>query len=119
MSKTGNPLLFSLLAAASLVVGGNAWAADQSFAGGGVLQDGFEALQQQFARQDGNAAPTKLSVVDGDDPVIGFTPRFGGVPIGLAEGVSVDRGSGPEEQAEWYFRGSPGQQTGYAIRPVP
>lgn len=93
MSKMGKFLLLSLLTTALPVGGGNVWAADQLFAGGGVLQDGFDALQQQFARQDDGVAPTKLSVFDGNESVIGFTPRFGGVPIGLADGVSVDRGS--------------------------
>ncbi|MEM7043088.1 MAG: porin [Pseudomonadota bacterium] len=93
MSRTGNSLLFAFLATALAAGGGSAWASDESFAGGGVLQDGFEALQHQLVHHDGEAGETKLTLVDRDKTVLGFTPRFGGVPIDLAEGVSVDRGS--------------------------
>lgn len=64
-----------------------------SFAGGGVLQDGFEALQHQLAHQNSTVSQNRLRLVDDGAPSFGFTPRFAGVPIGLAEGVSVDRGS--------------------------
>ncbi|MEM8952023.1 MAG: hypothetical protein AAGA21_04385 [Pseudomonadota bacterium] len=93
MPKLGNPLLSLFVAAAVTAAGGYAQAADSSFAGGGVLQDGFQALHQQFARQDENVGQAKVRLLEGDQPIVGFTPRFGGVPIGLAEGVSVDRGS--------------------------
>lgn len=95
MSKLGKPLLSALFATAALVSVDAAQAADGSFAGGGVLQDGFQALQQQLAHRGGAGERSdKLRVVDGkDDRVIGFTPRFAGVPIGLADGISVDRGS--------------------------
>lgn len=93
MSKTGNPLLLMLVAATIAAGGGHARAADGSFAGGGVLEEGFAALQQQLARQNDNAGQANVRLVDGDQQVVGFTPRFAGVPIGLAEGVSVDRGS--------------------------
>ena len=95
MSEMGKPLLFALVAAAMMVGGGTARAAGDSFAGGGVLQDGFEALQRQLAHQVDNvdAEADKLRLLEGSGPSFGFTPRFSGVPIGLAEGVSVDRGS--------------------------
>lgn len=64
-----------------------------SFASGGVLQDGFEALQKQLARQHESASQDKLSLLKDSQSSFGFTPRFAGVPIGLADGVSVDRGS--------------------------
>ncbi|MEZ5934404.1 MAG: porin [Alphaproteobacteria bacterium] len=82
-------------AAAALVAGGGqAAVAEGSFAGGGVLQDGFSALKQQLVRHDDGAAhKSGVSLVDGDSSVIGFTPRFSKVPIGLAQGISVDRGS--------------------------
>ncbi|MDH3661823.1 MAG: porin [Alphaproteobacteria bacterium] len=93
MSNTGKPLLLTLFAAAVMVSGGQALAGDGSFAGGGVLQDGFDALQHQLAHQDNGASRNELRLLQGDEPSFGFTPRFAGVPIGLAEGVSVDRGS--------------------------
>lgn len=93
MAKIGNPLLFTILAAAVVAGGDYARAADGSFAGGGVLEEGFEALQQQLARQDDRAGQAKVRLLQGDRQVVGFTPRFAGVPIGLADGVSVDRGS--------------------------
>lgn len=93
MLKSGNPLLPLFVAAAVTAGGGYAQAADSSFAGGGVLQDGFQALHQQLARQDGSTSQPSVRLVEGNEPVVGFTPRFAGVPIGLAEGVSVDRGS--------------------------
>lgn len=92
MSGCGKALLFA--AAAAVFVGGShAHAAEGSFAGGGVLQDGFSALKQQLAHRDGKSPAASLRVVEDDPSVIGFTPRFSRVPIGLAEGVSVDRGS--------------------------
>ena len=54
MSQMGRPLLFALVAAAMMVGGTTARAAGDSFAGGGVLQDGFEALQRQLAHQVDN-----------------------------------------------------------------
>ncbi len=71
-----------------------AQAAGDNLAGGGVLEDGFAALHQQFSRQDSIIGEAKLSLVkDGNTSSFGFTPRFSGVPIGLAEGVTIDRGS--------------------------
>ncbi|MGI9499263.1 MAG: hypothetical protein ACR2P3_04450 [Geminicoccaceae bacterium] len=93
MANTGKPLLFVLATAAVMVGSTYAQAADGSFAGGGVLQDGFQALQQQLAHQNDGAGRNTLRLVEGDKRVIGFTPRFAGVPIGLADGVSIDRGS--------------------------
>ncbi len=93
MSKTRNPLLLILVAAVVAAGGGYARAADSSFAGGGVLEDGFAALQQQLGRQGDGVGQAKVRLVKGEEQVVGFTPRFAGVPIGLAEGVSVDRGS--------------------------
>ncbi|MGI9489533.1 MAG: autotransporter outer membrane beta-barrel domain-containing protein [Geminicoccaceae bacterium] len=93
MAKTKNPLLLATLAAAIAAGSGYARAADGSFAGGGVLEDGFEALQQQLARQGGHPGQSGVQLVQGDQRAGGFTPRFAGVPIGLAEGISVDRGS--------------------------
>jgi len=58
-----------------------------------VLQDGFQALQQQLAHRDGGKQKTGVNLVDGQSSVISFTPRFSKVPIGLAQGISVDRGS--------------------------
>ena len=86
---------YVLIAAATaiLAAGGQAIAAEGSFASGGVLQDGFQALQQELAHRDGGKNSAGLSLVDGQSSVIGFTPRFSKVPIGLAQGVSVDRGS--------------------------
>jgi hypothetical protein len=95
MPLNGKSLLIGL-ASAIAVSSVQAHAADGSFAGGGVLQDGFLALQQELAGQDSSPQPvaaTKLKLVDDRTSVIGFTPRFSGVPIGLEEGVSVDRGS--------------------------
>jgi len=96
MFLRGKSLLIGL-AAAVAASSGQAHAVESSFAGGGVLQDGFLALQQELARQEGArsaSTETNLKLVDGDkSPVIGFTPRFSGVPIGLEDGVSVDRGS--------------------------
>lgn len=93
MNRAEKSLLFMLSAATFAVSGSMAQAAGNTFAGGGVLQEGFAALQQQFARHESSSDGAKLRLVDRDAPVIGFTPRFGGVPIGLGEGVSVDRGS--------------------------
>lgn len=93
MSKTVTSLLLPLVAGLVLTGGASAQAASDSFAGGGVLQDGFAALQKQLARQDDASSQNKLSVSKGSHSEFGFTPRFAGVPIGLAEGVSVDRGS--------------------------
>ncbi len=93
MPVRGKSLLIVAVAAAAVAGGGQVLAAESSFAGGGVLQDGFQALQQQLASQNGSAAEARVSLVDGSSPVIGFTPRFSGVPIGLQDGVSVDRGS--------------------------
>ena len=93
MSKTTKPLLVTFLAAALVAGGGLARADGGSFAGGGVLQDGFEALQRQLAYQDSGVSQHELRLVRDNEPSFGFTPRFAGVPIGLAEGVSIDRGS--------------------------
>ncbi|MGI9509514.1 MAG: hypothetical protein ACR2QJ_09230 [Geminicoccaceae bacterium] len=83
-----------MLVAAAVVAGAEqGHAADGSFVGGGVLQDGFDALQQQLAHKNGDAQSNTLRLVEDESPSFGFTPRFAGVPIGLAEGVSVDRGS--------------------------
>lgn len=94
MRKIGKTSLLSL-ATAMLVAGGSqAHAAGESFAGGGVLEDGFTALHQQLSRQDSPIAEGKLSLLgEGTEASFGFTPRFSGVPIGLADGVSIDRGS--------------------------
>lgn len=93
MLRIGKPLLLPLVAAMVMAGGEYVRAESGSFAGGGVLEDGFQALQQELVRQGEDAAPGKLRLVEGDAPSFGFTPRFAGVPIGLAEGVSVDRGS--------------------------
>lgn len=80
-------------AAAMIASSGQAIAAEGSFASGGVLQDGFQALQQELAHRDGGKSKAGVSLVDGQSSVIGFTPRFSKVPIGLAQGAPVDRGS--------------------------
>jgi hypothetical protein len=80
-------------AAAFLLAGNAAHAASDSFEGGGVLQDGFDALQQKLTRSGDRASQPRLRVLDQKSPAVGFTPRFAGVPIALAEGVSIDRGS--------------------------
>ena len=85
------------LTALVAVGGGEAYAIDGSFAGGGVLQDGFLALQKELARRDGDQpikTESKLKLVDGNaSTVIGFTPRFSGIPIGLDDNISIDQGS--------------------------
>lgn len=78
---------------AMLIVGSTAHAASDSFQGGGVLQEGFDALQQKLTRSSDQASQPKLKVLDQKSSAVGFTPRFAGVPIELADGVSVDRGS--------------------------
>ncbi len=64
-----------------------------SIEGGGVLQEGIDALQEKFAQSDSHSIFPRLSVVDQKTSTAGFTPRFGGVPIELTDGISIDRGS--------------------------
>lgn len=78
---------------AMLIVGGSAHAASDSFEGGGLLQEGFDALQQKLVRSNDQASKPRLKILDQKSSAVGFTPRFSGVPIELADGVSVDRGS--------------------------
>lgn len=93
MRKIGKTSLLSLTAAIVVASVGHAQAAGENFAGGGVLEDGFTALHQQLSRQDEAISQNKISLLKSNEAAFGFTPRFSGVPIGLAEGVSVDRGS--------------------------
>lgn len=96
MLKVSKFLLATVPLTALIAVGGQAHAASDSFEGGGVLQDGLEALHQKFTRSgrpESEASLPKLQIVDQKSSTVGFTPRFAGVPIELAEGVSVDRGS--------------------------
>lgn len=115
MRKIGKTSFLSLVAALFVASGSQAQAAGESFAGGGVLQDGFTALQQQLSRQDNPIAETKLSLLkDGAASSFGFTPRFSGVPIGLADGVSIDRGSVLKSRLAG--AGSSGQHDSKAMR---
>ena len=95
MSRFAKPV--SLLISAVVFVAGEGAAqaaSSGSFAGGGVLQQGIDALQHQLVRHDAPSDALQFKILDRDaTPVIGFTPRFAGVPIDLAEGASVDRGS--------------------------
>ena len=93
MLHIGKALPFVVAFSALVMSGAEVHAASGSFAGGGVLQDGFDALQQELGRQHGASRSDGLKLVDQKSPVVGFTPRFADVPIGLQEGVSVDRGS--------------------------
>lgn len=90
---SGSAKSFMIAVAAVALMSGQAVADDGDFAGGGVLQDGFNALQQELAKRDTGHGDSSLKLVDSTSRTIGFTPRFSGVPIGLLEGVSVDRGS--------------------------
>ena len=95
MSRFGKPvsLLVSAVAFAASGAAANA-ASSGSFAGGGVLQQGIDALQHQLVRHDAPSDVPQFKILDRSaTPVIGFTPRFAGVPIDLAQGASVDRGS--------------------------
>ncbi len=115
MRKIGKTSLLSL-ATAVLVAGvSQAQAAGESFAGGGVLEDGFAALHQQLSRQGNPTADGKLSLLKEEgESSFGFTPRFSGVPIGLADGVSIDRGSVLKSRLSG--AGSSGQRDGKAMR---
>jgi hypothetical protein len=94
MLKTGKTSALFLATTMLVAAVSHAKAADESFAVGGVLEDGFTALHQELSRQDNSIAETKLSLLqDGTPSSFGFTPRFSGVPIGLADGVSIDQGS--------------------------
>jgi hypothetical protein len=95
MRKIGKSSLLSLAVATFVAGAGPANAAGENFAGGGVLEDGFAALHQQLSRQESTVSEAKLSLLkdDASTSSFGFTPRFSGVPIGLADGVSIDRGS--------------------------
>ncbi len=94
MSYVAKTLLTAASATMLSIVGGVAHAASDAFEGGGVLQQGFDALQQTLTQ---SSAPSgyrpRLKIVDRDASSLGFTPRFAGVPIELADGVSIDRGS--------------------------
>ncbi|MGI9491796.1 MAG: hypothetical protein ACR2QF_05270 [Geminicoccaceae bacterium] len=86
--------LLMVPAVTALLIAGNvAHAASDSFEGGGVLQQGLDALQQKLSRSSDQASQPRLKVVDHKPSAVGFTPRFAGVPIELADGVSIDRGS--------------------------
>lgn len=93
MFKVTKFLLTVAPIAVLLCAGGAAQAGSNSFEGGGVLQEGFDALQQRLTRSNDLANQPKLRVLDQKSSAVGFTPRFAGVPIELADGVSVDRGS--------------------------
>ncbi len=95
MSRFGKPVSLLISAVAFAASGAVAHAGpSNSFAGGGVLQQGIDALQHQLVRHDAPSDVLQFKILDRDaTPVIGFTPRFAGVPIDLAEGASVDRGS--------------------------
>ncbi len=84
-----------LTAAAAFVcmTGGQSVYAESTFKGGGVLQEGIDALQQSFSQPGNRVERPRLSVVDQKSLAVGFTPRFAGVPIELSDGVSIDRGS--------------------------
>jgi len=86
-------LLVVASATVILVAGNAAQAASDAFEGGGVLQDGFDALQQKLSRSSNQTNKPRLKVHDQKSTAVGFTPRFAGVPIELTDGVSVDRGS--------------------------
>jgi hypothetical protein len=80
----------SLLSIASI---GAAQAASDVFVGGFVDQ-GLSALHNELAPSGGTVRSYGLSVTTEPDPtVIGFTPRFAGVPVGLLEDPTIDRGS--------------------------
>ena len=85
--------LTAVSTAVLLTAGNAAFAASDSFQGGGLLNQGFDALQQKLTRSDARASQPRLEVLDQKASAVGFTPRFAGVPIELADGVSVDRGS--------------------------
>jgi hypothetical protein len=94
MSFTRSSMISALTLAIVLAVGSNAHAASEGFLGGGFLQQGFDALRDQLVQPQYNAGPMVLEVVDQSKaPVVGFTPRFAGVPIDLGEGASLETGS--------------------------
>lgn len=78
---------------AALIAGGASQAAADAFRGGGVLHDGFDALQQKLTRSESRTSQPRLQILEQKPSAVGFTPRFAGVPIELADGVSIDRGS--------------------------
>lgn len=86
-------LLTATSAAVLLIASGGAHAASDSFEGGGMLQDGLDALHHKLTRSNSPSSQPKLRVLEQKASAVGFTPRFAGVPIELADGVSVDRGS--------------------------
>ncbi len=94
MSYATKILLTTASVAMLSIVGGVAHAASDAFEGGGVLQEGFDALQQTLTQSNKQSdRRPRLRVVDQKASSLGFTPRFAGVPIELADGVSIDRGS--------------------------
>lgn len=115
MRRIGTTSRLSLAAFLLFAGASQAQAAGESFAGGGVLEEGFAALHQQFSRQDSVISEAKLSLLkDGNPSSFGFTPRFSGVPIGLAEGVSIDRGSALKSRLTGVAL--PGQRDSKAMR---
>jgi hypothetical protein len=76
----------------SLPLGGVAQAVEVNV--GGFLDQGLSALQNQLSPSDSSLRGFGLRVVENPhEPVMGFTPRFAGVPVDLPEGASIDSGS--------------------------
>lgn len=93
MSNVSKILLTPAAALTLVVTSAVAYAEPSSFKRGGVLQEGFDALQEKLAQTDKRSDLPRLNVVDQRSSAVGFTPRFSGVPIELVDGITVDRGS--------------------------
>ena len=93
MLKLSKTFLPPIAALTFMVTSSAVFADPSSFERGGVLQDGFDALQQKLTQSSNRSGLPRLNVVDQKSSAVGFTPRFSGVPIELVGGISVDRGS--------------------------